>query len=37
MLKKATLLNVTKKIKVTIDQKPQLGHNEMRHVNRLFV
>jgi len=34
-LKKVTLLNVTQKIKVTIDQKPQFGHNEMRHVNRL--
>jgi len=26
---------VTQKIKATIDQKPQLGHNEMRHVNSL--
>jgi len=34
-LKKATLLNATQKIKATIDQKPQFGHNEMRHVNRL--
>ena len=36
-LKKPTPLNVTKKIKATIDQKPQFGHNEMRHVNRLYV
>jgi len=34
--KKATLLNVTQKIKATIDQKSQFGHNEMRHVNRLY-
>ena len=36
-LKKATFFNVTQKIKATIDQKPQFGHNEMRHVNRLYV
>jgi len=35
-LEKATLLSVTQKIKATIDQKPQLGHNEMCHVNRLI-
>ena len=34
-LKKATLLSVTQKIKATIDQKSQLGHSEMCHVNRL--
>jgi len=36
LLKKATLLCVARKIKATIDQKPQLGHNEMCHVNSLI-
>jgi len=36
-LEKSTPLSVTQKIKATIDQKPQLGHNEMCHVNRLIV
>jgi len=35
--KKSTLLSVTQKINATIDQKPQLGHNEMCHVNRLWL
>jgi len=28
---------VTQKIKATIDQKAEFGHNEMRHVNGLRV